>query len=184
MLGGKDIMTAIFEAGLTLTNLMNELAEFRRTNPVDDLTSELVHNDLGEDMLAPSDLGPFFHPARGGGNDTTRTATSLGLDLLFNNPEQRQIWQSDVDNVTSSRSRRSCGARAGHLHAPNGHRAGHPVGHDFDTGDKVVMFYGAANRDPGCSTTPRPSTCGVIRTRTSDSEARARILPGCPPRPS
>ncbi|MGZ4728925.1 MAG: cytochrome P450, partial [Acidimicrobiales bacterium] len=60
MTGGKDPMTAIFEAGITLTALMNELAEDRRKNPVDDLTSELVHNDVGEDMLAPEDLGPFF----------------------------------------------------------------------------------------------------------------------------
>jgi len=149
MLGGKDIMTAIFEAGLTLTNLMNELAEFRRTNPVDDLTSELVHNDLGEDMLAPSDLGPFFILLAVAGNDTTRTATSLGLDLLFNNPEQRQIWQSDVDNVTSSAVEEivRCAAPVTFMRRT----ATEPVtlsGHDFDTGDKVVMFYGAANRDP------------------------------------
>jgi len=149
MLGGKDIMTAIFEAGLTLTNLMNELAEFRRTNPVDDLTSELVHNDLGEDMLAPSDLGPFFILLAVAGNDTTRTATSLGLDLLFNNPEQRQIWQSDVANVTSSAVEEivRCAAPVTFMRRT----ATEPVtlsGHDFDTGDKVVMFYGAANRDP------------------------------------
>ena len=149
MLGGKDIMTAIFEAGLTLTNLMNELAEFRRTNPVDDLTSELVHNDLGEDMLAPSDLGPFFILLAVAGNDTTRTATSLGLDLLFNNPEQRQIWQSDVANVTSSAVEEivRCAAPVTFMRRT----ATEPVtlsGHDFDAGDKVVMFYGAANRDP------------------------------------
>jgi len=149
MLGGKDIMTAIFEAGLTLTILMNELAEFRRTNPVDDLTSELVHNDLGEDMLAPSDLGPFFILLAVAGNDTTRTATSLGLDLLFNNPEQRQIWQSDVANVTSSAVEEivRCAAPVTFMRRT----ATEPVtlsGHDFDTGDKVVMFYGAANRDP------------------------------------
>jgi len=142
-------MTAIFEAGLTLTNLMNELAEFRRTNPVDDLTSELVHNDLGEDMLAPSDLGPFFILLAVAGNDTTRTATSLGLDLLFNNPEQRQIWQSDVANVTSSAVEEivRCAAPVTFMRRT----ATEPVtlsGHDFDTGDKVVMFYGAANRDP------------------------------------
>ncbi|MGZ4709893.1 MAG: cytochrome P450, partial [Acidimicrobiales bacterium] len=153
MLGGKDLMTAIFEAGITLTNLMNELAEFRRTNPVDDLTSELVHSDVGEDMLAPSDLGPFFSLLAVAGNDTTRTATSLGLDLLFKNPDQRRIWQDDVaagsDRVTATAVEEivRCASPVTFMRRT----ATGPVtlsGHDFDEGDKVVMFYGAANRDP------------------------------------
>ena len=132
MLGGRDIMTALFEAGITLTNLMNELAEFRRTNPVDDLTSELVHSDVGEDMLSPSDLGPFFILLAVAGNDTTRTATSLGLDLLFRNPEQRAIWQADPENVTPSAVEEIV-------------RCAAPVTFMRRT---LVMFYGAANRDP------------------------------------
>lgn len=153
MLGARDLMTALFEAGITLTNLMNELAEFRRTNPVDDLTSELVHSDVGEEMLAPSDLGPFFILLAVAGNDTTRTATSLGLDLLFRNPEQRAIWQDDVTSgagtVTPSAVEEivRCAAPVTFMRRT----ATEPVtvsGHDFDEGDKVVMFYGAANRDP------------------------------------
>jgi len=149
MLGGRDIMTALFEAGITLTNLMNELAEFRRTNPVDDLTSELVHSDVGEDMLSPSDLGPFFILLAVAGNDTTRTATSLGLDLLFRNPEQRAIWQADPEHVTPSAVEEivRCAAPVTFMRRT----ATEPVtvsGHDFDEGDKLVMFYGAANRDP------------------------------------
>ena len=153
MLGGKDVMTALFEAGITLTNLMNELAEFRRANPVDDLTSELVHNDVGEDMLAPSDLGPFFILLAVAGNDTTRTATSLGLDLLFRNPDQRQIWQDDLasgaDEVTTTAVEEivRCAAPVTFMRRTATERVT-VSGHEFDEGDKVVMFYGAANRDP------------------------------------
>src|SRR5690606_12022159 len=32
-LGGKDMLTALFDAGLELTGLMNEIAEDRRKNP-------------------------------------------------------------------------------------------------------------------------------------------------------
>src|SRR5204863_6497732 len=39
MLGGRDPMTAMFEAGMQLSALMNELAEERRKAPRDDLTS-------------------------------------------------------------------------------------------------------------------------------------------------
>src|SRR6478672_3310995 len=53
MLGGQtDIISALFDAGMQLTMLMNDLAEHRRAHPVDDLTSALVHNDVGEEMLA------------------------------------------------------------------------------------------------------------------------------------
>ena len=37
-----------------------QLAEDRRKNPTNDLTSALVHNEVGEDMLDPSEIAPFF----------------------------------------------------------------------------------------------------------------------------
>ena len=45
---------------MELAGLMNELAEDRRKNPADDLTTALVYNDVGEDMLAPHELVSFF----------------------------------------------------------------------------------------------------------------------------
>ena len=65
-IGDRDVMTAIFESGMQLTALMNELAEERRADPTEDLTSKLLHNDLGEDMLAPPEITPFFYPPRRG----------------------------------------------------------------------------------------------------------------------
>ena len=105
-------------------------------------------------MLAPSDLGPFFILLAVAGNDTTRTATTLGMDLLFQNPDQRRIWQDDVaagsTQVTTSAVEEivRCASPVTFMRRT----ATEPVtvsGHDFDEGDKVVMFYGAANRDPG-----------------------------------
>ena len=149
-LGGReDVLGALLEAGMQLTNLMNELAAHRRTHPADDLTTALVHNDVGEDMLAPHELAPFFILLAVAGNDTTRTAISLGTELLHENPDQRAVWQRDLDGVTPTAVEEIV-------------RAASPVtfmrrtatrdltlsGHDFHTGDRVVLFYGAANRDP------------------------------------
>ena len=149
MMGGKDIVTALMEAGITLTTLMGELAEARRKDPKDDLTSALVHNDLGEDMLSPEEIAPFFILLAVAGNDTTRTASSYGVNFLHQFPEQRAIWQADLDGVTPTAVEEIV-------------RMASPVtfmrrtvtrpltlsGQDFDEGDKLVMFYGAANRDP------------------------------------
>jgi cytochrome P450 len=147
-MGDGDPMMALFEAGMSLTNLMNELAEERRANPTDDLTSKLVHNDLGEEMLAPNEIAPFFILLAVAGNDTTRTAISHGVSLLSQNPDQRAIWQSDLEAVTPTAVEEIV-------------RVASPVtfmrrtattdvtisGHDFVDGDKVIMLYGVANRD-------------------------------------
>ena len=99
-IGDRDPFSALFEAGMELTNLMNELADERRKNPTDDLTSQLVHNDLGEELLAPNEIAPFFILLAVAGNDTTRTAISHGMHFLSQFPEQRKIWQEDLDGVT------------------------------------------------------------------------------------
>jgi cytochrome P450 len=146
---GDDLGEALFAAGMQLTMLMNELAEDRRKNPKDDLTSALVHNDLGEDMLSPQEIAPFFILLAVAGNDTTRTAISHGMHLLSLNPDQRKIWQDDLAGVTTSAVEEIV-------------RVASPVtfmrrtvtkdvtlsGHELHDGDRLILFYGAANRDP------------------------------------
>ncbi|HEY7201548.1 MAG TPA: cytochrome P450 [Candidatus Dormibacteraeota bacterium] len=147
--GREDVLAALLEAGMQLTNLMNELAEHRRKHPGDDLTTALVHNDLGEDMLAPSELAPFFILLAVAGNDTTRTAISLGMHLLAENPDQRAIWQADLAGTTATAVEEIVRAAAPVVFMRR--TATRDVtlsGHAFHEGDKVVLFYGAANRDP------------------------------------
>jgi cytochrome P450 len=145
----EEIMGALLGAGMELANLMNELAEDRRKSPADDLTTKLVYNDVGEDMLAPHELAPFFILLAVAGNDTTRTAISHGTHLLHLNPDERAKWQANIEEATPKAVEEII-------------RAASPVtfmrrtltrkltlsDHDFDEGDKVVLFYGAANRDP------------------------------------
>jgi len=154
-IGDGDPLMAMFGAGMQLTELMNELADERRKNPTDDLTSKLVHHDLDGEMLAPEEVAPFFILLAVAGNDTTRTAISHGMNLVSQHPEQRAIWQNDVEGVTASAVEEIV-------------RYSSPVtfmrrtltrdltmsGHDFVEGDKVVMLYGAANRDPSAFADP------------------------------
>ncbi len=150
MTGGRDdVLAALIDAGMELAGLMNELAEYRRGHPGDDLTTALVHTDLGEDVLAPEELAPFFILLSVAGNDTTRTAISHGMNLLSLNPEERRIWQADLPGVTHSAVEEIV-------------RVASPVvfmrrtvtrdlelsGEQLHDGDRLVLFYGAANRDP------------------------------------
>lgn len=149
MMGGRDPFGAMFEAATTLTGIMAELAERRRAEPTDDLTSALVHANVDGQSLTPEEIGPFFILLAVAGNDTTRTATTLGMHLLGEHPDQRRDWQENLDEVTPTAVEEIV-------------RYASPVtfmrrtvtqpttvsGHDFDAGDRVVLFYGAANRDP------------------------------------
>ena len=144
-----EFVGALLGAGMTLVNLMNELAEDRRKNPTDDLTSALVHSDVGDDILSNEELGPFFILLAVAGNDTTRNATTLGMDLLAKNPEQRRIWQDDLEDVTPTAVEEvvRCASPVTFMRRT----VTEPVtlsGQDFSEGDKLVLFYGAANRDP------------------------------------
>jgi cytochrome P450 len=149
MLGGRDPMTAMFEAGMQLTTLMNELADERRKEPRDDLTSALVNAEGDEDILAPHEIAPFFILLAVAGNDTTRTAISRGMHLLSRHPEQRRIWQDDLDAVTPTAVeeivRVASPVTFMRRTATKSTRVG---GNEFAEGDKVVLLYGVANRDP------------------------------------
>jgi cytochrome P450 len=149
LLAGRDVVTAMFEAGMQLTTLMNELAELRRKNPANDLTTALVHNELGEDLLGPDEIGPFFILLAVAGNDTTRTAASIGMDLLAKHPDQRAIWQADPEAVTASAVEEivRCASPVTFMRRTVTHDLT-LSGQDFVEGDRLVMFYGAANRDP------------------------------------
>jgi cytochrome P450 len=148
-MGDGDPMETLIGAAMELVGIMNELAEERRANPIDDLVSSLVHNELGEDMMTPEEIGSFFILLAVAGNDTTRTAISHGMNLLAQNPEQREIWQNDVDGVTDTAVEEIVRVASPVTFMRRTATGDHEVsGHQFSEGDRVVMFYGAANRDP------------------------------------
>jgi cytochrome P450 len=144
-----DVVTALLTAGGDLANLMNEVAESKRGGDGTDLTSQLINADLGDDQLSAGDLASFFILLVVAGNETTRNAISWGLTYLTDHPDQRAAWAADFEAM-----------------APNAVeeivRVASPVtymrrtalrdteinGQEIAEGDKVCMFYLAANRDP------------------------------------
>jgi cytochrome P450 len=149
VLHGRDPYEALLEAGATLTGLVGELAAERQKNPTDDLTSALVHAEVDGQRLEPEELGPFFILLAVAGNDTTRTATSMGMAILGQNPDQRRIWQDDLEGVTSTAVDEIVRYASPVVFMRR--TTTEPVvisDQKFDAGDKFILFYGAANRDP------------------------------------
>mgnify|MGYP001489988089 FL=1 len=143
-----DILSAIFNAGLTLQSIMEEVAESKRGTESDDLTSTLVNAEIEDDKLTPADLASFFILLVVAGNETTRNAIGWGLKYLTDNPEQKHIWTNDFDNVAPTAveeivrlaSPVTYMRRTATIDTTLG-------GQEIKKGDKVCMFYLSANRD-------------------------------------
>ncbi|HLU74732.1 MAG TPA: cytochrome P450 [Nonomuraea sp.] len=145
----EGIAERLLTAGMELQQLMQDLAAHRLDNPTGDLTSSLVNANIDGERLTSQELGSFFILLVVAGNETTRNAISYGLRLLTKNPDQRELWRQDFDK-----------------HAPTAVeeivRLASPVnfmrrkvtrdhvmnGNQYRQGEKVVLYYWAANRDP------------------------------------
>jgi methyl-branched lipid omega-hydroxylase len=141
-------VTQLLTAGQDLANLVTGLAAERAEDPRDDLVSALAKANIDGEQLTPAELGSFFILLVVAGNETTRTAISHALNLLTEYPDQRALLLADVEG-------RLPGAVEEIV------RYATPViwmrrsvtrdctlnGNDYREGDKVVLFYWAANRD-------------------------------------
>jgi cytochrome P450 len=143
-----DPLTAVLMAGVELAGLMERLAAERVTDPREDLTTALVNSEVDGEKLTHQEIASFFILLCVAGNETTRTAISQGVLALSEYPEQRARWMADpgltptaVEEIVRWASpvtwMRRTATRDGEL---NGHR--------YREGDKFLLFYAAANRDP------------------------------------
>jgi cytochrome P450 len=144
----EDFPLAMLEAGGALSELMNRLAAERLAHPRDDLTTALVQSEVGGEQLTHQEIASFFILLLVAGNETTRNAISQGVLALSEHPEQRDRWaaypglsRTAVEEIVRWTSpigwMRRTATQDGEV---NGHR--------FAAGDKFLLFYGAANRDP------------------------------------
>jgi cytochrome P450 len=143
-----DPLTAFLEAGGTLAGIMERLAAERLERPRDDLTTALVTTEVDGERLSHQEIASFFILLLVAGNETTRNAISQGVLALSEHPDQRARWMADpsldrtaVEEIVRWTSpitwMRRTATEDGEL---NGHR--------YRGGDKFLLVYAAANRDP------------------------------------
>ena len=95
-----EVIMKLLNAGNDLHTLVSELGASRRLNPTDDLTSALVNAEVDGERITDQELGSFFILLVVAGNETTRNAIAHGLNLLTRNPDQKTLWQSDIEHHT------------------------------------------------------------------------------------
>jgi methyl-branched lipid omega-hydroxylase len=145
---GEDPMVAFMNAAQQLNMLMNEMAQYRREQPTEDVTSALVNTNVDGEALTDSEVASFFILLVVAGNETTRNAISHGLLALTQHPDQRALWQANpgalaataVDEVVRWASPVIWMRRTIAEDTVLG-------GQEMVAGDRVIMFYNSANRD-------------------------------------
>jgi cytochrome P450 len=133
-----------------LSRLASELATERLANPKDDLVSMLVTKNVDGEALTPKEVADFFTLLIAAGLETTRNAIAHGLLALTQHPEQRDLWMSDFHGHASTAVEEILRWASPVLHmrrtvTADGVKVGDTV---MSAGDKVVMWYYSANRDP------------------------------------
>lgn len=120
----------------------------KRANPGDDLTSKSLAAEVDGQKLTDEEFVLFFMLLIDAGGDTTRNLVATGMYELMKHPDQLALLLSDIDQyLPSARDEllrwtspvifmRRTATQDTHL----GDKA-------IKAGDKVVMYYGAANRD-------------------------------------
>lgn len=142
-------------SGLTAVDAVTQMFEYfaaviaaRRRSPGEDLISALCHATVDGQQLTDWDVLGFCFVIVAGGNDTTGNLISHGVQLLTANPAQRQLLLADPTLIPNAlleflRLEGSVQGLARTTTRPVRIRDA-----DIPAGDKVLMLYGAANRDP------------------------------------
>ena len=142
-------------------NMIDEMFEYgrdimnaKRKDPADDLLSAIANAELEGHQLSPEFLDGSWLLIIFAGNDTTRNTLSGAIKLLTENPEQKQKLIDNLElmpnflqecirmisPVMHMRRTTMCETEIG--------------GQKMGPGEKVVMWYGAANRDPAVFSNP------------------------------
>ena len=146
--GSAGHATDAAEATLGMLGYFSELVEHRRREPGDDTVSHLVAAGVGDDDAGLLGILGYVFTMVTGGNDTTTGALGGAVQLLAAHPEQRTLLAGDPALVPGAveeflrltspvQALARTTTRAVELHDVT-----------VPAGRKVLLCYGAGNRDP------------------------------------
>ncbi len=136
------------EAMIEMLTFAQSVAEDKRRNPGDDIASTLVQAEVDGDRLTDGELQWFFLLLVNAGGDTTRNLLAAGMDLLFEHPDERTRLVADLDELLPTAVEEMLRYTSPVVNFRRTAMEDTEIGDQaVAAGDKVIMFYGAANRD-------------------------------------
>jgi len=156
-------MDVLMGAATELSEYAQRLAEARRTNPRDDITTALMQAEVDGEHLTAPELGSFFILLVVAGNETTRNAISHGMKALTDFPDERAKWMADFERVAPTAVEEIVRWATPVIHFRRTVTRDVMIrGQLVRAGEKVVLWYNSANRDEAAF--PDPYRFDVTRT--------------------
>ena len=132
---------------MELFKMGRDMIEERRKNPTDDLMSVVANTKIEGGELPPELLDGFFLLMVIAGNETTRNTLTGGLMALTDNPEEREKLLKDPSLISNATDEMLRWVTSVIYFRRTATKDTNIRGQDIKAGDKVVMWYGSANRD-------------------------------------
>jgi len=145
--GAKGDTMLAADAVVELGTYFSELIERRRAEPADDMTSALVHADTDADPVPVLDILGFAFTMVTGGNDTTTGLLGGAAELLTAHPDQRRRLIDDpalIPGAVEELLRLTAPVQGLARTTTRDVEVNERV---IPAGKKVMLLYGAANRD-------------------------------------
>ena len=141
----------------------SEVIKEKRDRPADDQASRLLNAEVEGRRLNDNEFRLFFMLLIDAGGDTTRNLLAGGVWALQQSPDQRAWLMADVDGRLASAREELLRFVSPVIYMRRTARTDVQVGQTpIRKGDKVVMYFGAANRDPEAF--EHPDTLDLTRT--------------------
>ena len=127
---------------------MGVIAE-KRARPADDLATRLLTVEVDGRRLTDSEFLLFFLLLIDAGGDTTRNLLAAGLVALKENPDQLAWLMADLPGRLNAAREELLRYTSPVIYMRRTAKKDAEIrGQRIKPGDKVVMYFGAANRDP------------------------------------
>lgn len=144
-------MTAVLE----MLQYAHGVWDERRAEPRDDLSTKLAHATIDGEPLSEVDFGMYFLLLVDAGGDTTRNLVATGALALLEHPDQLDILRSDLDGRLNAAIEELLRWVSPVVYMRRTAKRPTVLGTtEIAASDKVVMYYGSANRDPRAFTDP------------------------------
>jgi cholest-4-en-3-one 26-monooxygenase len=153
MIGSEDPEYAVSDeiaasAAVEMFAYANDLATYKRANPGGDIVSTLLQAEVDGERLTDVEFDLFFELLSVAGNETTRNLISHGMLALIENPDQRALLLERPDRIPAAVEEMLRWASPV-MYMRRTARSDFTLrDQTIGEGDKVALWYIAANHDP------------------------------------
>jgi cytochrome P450 len=138
---------AQMQAAGAMIGYAGELVEAKRRQPGDDIVSDLVRAEQGGAPVSGVAMGILFLGLVQAGSETTRSATSNGMALLLEHPDELARLRARPDLLPTAIEEIVRMSSPVTMFRRTARRATQLGGESIREGDRVAMWFVSANRD-------------------------------------